>query len=83
MARLWVGRSIGPRDRLGWVTSPATGGDVAVYGKSNENTLLPTLLGDPGGWGAIVTMDAIGCQKEIVARIRDAGADSATPDPTF
>lgn len=43
--------------------------------KSNEITAIPRLLELLTLNGAIVTIDAMGCQKEIAARIVDAGAD--------
>ena len=50
-------------------------GQVAVEGKSNEIAAIPKLLEMLDLMGAIVTIDALGCQKEIAAEIRDAGAD--------
>ena len=50
-------------------------GQRAVDGKSNEITAIPELLAMLDLKGAIVTLDAMGCQKEIVATIRQAGAD--------
>ena len=43
--------------------------------KSNEITAIPKLLEILDLQGAIVTIDALGCQKDIAAQIRDAGAD--------
>jgi predicted transposase YbfD/YdcC len=50
-------------------------GQVAVDCKSNEITAIPKLLELLDVSGAIVTIDAMGCQKEIAAKVRAAGAD--------
>ena len=50
-------------------------GQQAVDGKSNEITAVPELLKLLELAGAIVTYDAMGCQKEIAQAIREAGAD--------
>jgi predicted transposase YbfD/YdcC len=50
-------------------------GQVAVDSKSNEITAIPKLLDLLDISGAIVTIDAMGCQKEIAAKIRDGGGD--------
>src|SRR4051812_44025756 len=50
-------------------------GQCEVDGKSNEITAIPELLDSLHLDGAIVTLDAMGCQKEIAARIRAKGAD--------
>jgi predicted transposase YbfD/YdcC len=50
-------------------------GQVAVDEKSNEITAIPKLLELLQLKGAIVTIDAMGCQKEIVAKIRAGGGD--------
>lgn len=46
-------------------------GQVAVDGKSNEITAIPELLELLTVQGAVVTIDAMGCQKEIAAKIRE------------
>ena len=46
-------------------------GQVAVEGKSNEITAIPQLLALLETKGAVVTIDAMGCQKEIAAKIRE------------
>ena len=46
-----------------------------VDGKSNEIAAIPELLGVLRLDGCIVTLDAMGCQKEIAERIRAKGAD--------
>jgi len=48
-------------------------GQVAVEGKSNEITAIPRLLELLQTKGAVVTIDAMGCQKEIAAKIRARG----------
>jgi predicted transposase YbfD/YdcC len=50
-------------------------GQVAVDGKSNEITAIPRLLKMLSISGAIVTIDAMGCQKEIARTIRGREAD--------
>jgi predicted transposase YbfD/YdcC len=50
-------------------------GQRAVADKSNEITAIPELLKILELTGAIVTIDAMGCQTEIAAAIRDKGAD--------
>jgi predicted transposase YbfD/YdcC len=50
-------------------------GQVAVDQKSNEITAIPKLLEMLWISGAIVTIDAMGCQKEIARTIRDRKAD--------
>jgi predicted transposase YbfD/YdcC len=47
----------------------------AVDGHSNEITAIPELVRLLDLKGAVVTIDAMGCQKEIVAAIRDQGGD--------
>jgi predicted transposase YbfD/YdcC len=46
---------------------------VAAEEKSNEITAIPRLLALLDLNGAVVTIDALGCQKEIAARVRDGG----------
>jgi predicted transposase YbfD/YdcC len=46
-------------------------GQVAVEGKSNEITAIPQVLELLQTKGAVVTIDAMGCQKEIAAKIRE------------
>ena len=50
-------------------------GQVAVDEKSNEITAVPRLLELLDLRGAVVTLDAMHCQKETVAKIRERGAD--------
>jgi predicted transposase YbfD/YdcC len=47
----------------------------AVDGKSNEITAIPEVLALLDVRGAVVTIDAMGCQKAITAKITEAGAD--------
>lgn len=50
-------------------------GQVKVDEKSNEITAIPQLLDLLEISGCIVTIDAMGCQKAIAAKIIDQGAD--------
>ncbi len=50
-------------------------GQVRCQEKSNEITAIPELLRILDLGGCIVTIDAMGCQKEIVREIVDKGAD--------
>jgi predicted transposase YbfD/YdcC len=50
-------------------------GQVAVDEKSNEITAIPKLLDLLDVQGAFVSIDAMGCQKEIAAKIRERGGD--------
>jgi predicted transposase YbfD/YdcC len=50
-------------------------GQEAVAGKGNEITAIPLLLERLELTGALVTMDAIGCQREVAKAIRAKGAD--------
>ena len=59
-----------------WATANCLSlGQVAVAEKSNEITAIPQLLELLDIRGALVTIDAMGCQKEIAARIVDGGGD--------
>jgi predicted transposase YbfD/YdcC len=59
-----------------WATEVRlTLGQVAVDEKSNEITAIPKLLEMLEIAGALVTIDAMGCQKEIAATIRAQQAD--------
>lgn len=59
-----------------WATdSHLSLGQVAVAEKSNEITAIPKLLELLDVNGALVTLDAMGCQKEIAQAIRDQGGD--------
>ncbi len=50
-------------------------GQFKVDEKSNEITAIPQLLDVLEISGCIVTIDAMGCQKKIIKKIRDKGAD--------
>ena len=50
-------------------------GQVKVSNKSNEIIAIPKLLEMLTIEGAIVTIDAMGCQREIAQKILDKGAD--------
>ena len=50
-------------------------GQLAVDGKSNEITAVPKLLDMLAIEGAIVTIDAIGCQRAIARKIVEKKAD--------
>lgn len=50
-------------------------GQVKVDGKSNEITAIPTLLDRIDVKGCIVTLDAMGCQKEIAKKIVEKSGD--------
>jgi predicted transposase YbfD/YdcC len=59
-----------------WATEARlTLGQVAVDAKSNEITAIPLLLELLDLRDCIVTIDAIGCQKNIATAIRDRDAD--------
>jgi hypothetical protein len=73
--------SQGAKDRVkplhlvsAWATSQGvTLGQVAVDEKSNEITAIPKLLDMLELSGAIVSIDAMGCQKEIAKKIVRGG----------
>ena len=50
-------------------------GQLATEEKSNEITAIPELIANIEVSGAIVTIDAAGCQKNIASQIIDAGGD--------
>jgi predicted transposase YbfD/YdcC len=50
-------------------------GQVVVHEKSNEITAIPELLDLLDVSGALVTIDAMGCQREIADRIREREGD--------
>jgi predicted transposase YbfD/YdcC len=59
-----------------WATEHSLSlGQVAVEGKSNEITAIPQLLELLELKGALVTIDAMGCQKEIAKKIVEGGGD--------
>ena len=59
-----------------WATrNTLTLGQVRTEEKSNEITAIPQLLNLLDLQGCIVTIDAMGCQREIAQQIVDRGAD--------
>lgn len=50
-------------------------GQLKVSDKSKEITAIPALLGNLLLSGSVITIDAIGCQKEIASKIIDQQAD--------
>jgi predicted transposase YbfD/YdcC len=72
-----AGSPLGPLHLVSaWATQAnLTLGQVAVDGKSNEITAIPKLLELLDLNGALVTIDAIGCQKAIAKRVVDGGGD--------
>lgn len=50
-------------------------GQLTVEAKSNEITAIPGLLALLDLSGAVVTIDAMGCQKNIARQIREQGGD--------
>lgn len=59
-----------------WATESGPSlGQVAVEEKSNEITAIPQWLEILDLRGALVTIDAMGCQKDIAANIREREAD--------
>jgi predicted transposase YbfD/YdcC len=50
-------------------------GQVKVDDKSNEITAIPKLLSRLDIAGAVVTIDAMGCQKKIATQIKQQGGD--------
>jgi len=59
-----------------WATAQRLSlGQVAVDAKSNEITAIPALLELLDLQGALVTIDAMGCQKDIAAKIIAGGGD--------
>ena len=72
-ARRTVGRSALHVVSAWAVENHLTLGQVATDAKSNEITAIPELLELLDLEGAVVTIDAMGCQKEIAAKIIDGG----------
>jgi predicted transposase YbfD/YdcC len=69
--------SLGPLHLVSaWVTQYHLSlGQVAVNAKSNEITAIPKLLETLDLHGALVTIDAMGCQKAIAEKIVKGGGD--------
>jgi predicted transposase YbfD/YdcC len=57
------------------VENHLTLGQVATHAKSNEITAIPELLKALDLEGAVVTIDAMGCQKDIAAAIVQGGGE--------
>jgi predicted transposase YbfD/YdcC len=72
-----AGSSLGPLHLVSaWATQAnLTLAQVAVDGKSNEITAIPQLLELLDLSGALVTIDAIGCQKAIARQVVAGGGD--------
>jgi predicted transposase YbfD/YdcC len=72
-----AGSALGPLHLVSaWATQAhLTLAQVAVDGKSNEITAIPQLLELLDLNGALVTIDAIGCQKAIANQIVAGGGD--------
>lgn len=63
-----------------WSTANSVSlGQIAVAEKSNEIPAIPKLLELLDLHGALVTIDAMGCQKGIAAKIVDGGGDYVLP----
>lgn len=59
-----------------WATEQGVAlGQVATDAKSNEITAIPQLLEQIDLKGTLITIDAMGCQKEIVKQIVAGGGD--------
>src|SRR5579859_2355516 len=72
-----AGSALGPLHLVSaWAAqAQVTLGQVAVDGKSNEITAIPKLLELLDLRGALLTVDAIGCQKKIARQIVEGGGD--------
>jgi predicted transposase YbfD/YdcC len=69
------GRSAIPMVSAWAVENQLSLGQVVVQEKSNEITAIPALLEFLEISGALITIDAMGCQTEIADRIRQGGGD--------
>lgn len=68
--------SITPHILTAWATNQGLAlGQLRVDNKSNEITAIPELLKEIFVKGSVITIDAMGCQKNIVADIIDKEAD--------
>jgi predicted transposase YbfD/YdcC len=54
-------------------------GQLAVADKANEIVAIPRLLDLLDLRGAVVTIDAIGCQREVAAKVVEGGGDYVLP----
>lgn len=71
------GKGLGPLHLVSaWASEQGVSlGQLATEEKSNEITAIPQLLEQIDVRGALVTIDAMGCQKEIAKKIRAGGGD--------
>lgn len=74
-------QNLGPLHMVSvWATEQRlTLGQVATAEKSNEITAIPLVLDLVDVQGAVVTIDAMGCQKEIARDIVTRGGDYVLP----
>jgi predicted transposase YbfD/YdcC len=72
-----AGRNLGPLHIVSaWASEEGVAlGQVATDAKSNEITAIPQLLEQIELPGALITIDAMGCQKDIVEQIVAGGGD--------
>jgi len=72
-----AGNGLGPLHLVSaWSTKNGLSlGQVATEEKSNEIRVIPELIDRIDVKGAVVTIDAMGCQKQIAKRIIDARGD--------
>lgn len=73
-----AGKELGPLHIVSaWASEEGIAlGQVATESKSNEITAIPVLLEQLELSDTIVTIDALGCQKEIVQQIKRGGGDA-------
>jgi predicted transposase YbfD/YdcC len=73
-----AGKDLGPLHIVSaWASEEGMAlGQVATEAKSNEITAIPILLEQLDVANTIITIDAMGCQKEIVTMIVAAGGDA-------
>jgi predicted transposase YbfD/YdcC len=71
------GKGLGPLHIVSaWASEEGIAlGQVAAEAKSNEITAIPLLLKQIELAGTLVTIDAMGCQKEIAGAIAEGGGD--------
>ncbi len=59
-----------------WVAEyQITPGQLETEEKSNEIAVIPEIIDMPDIEGSTVTVDAMGCQKQIAGKIQEKGAD--------
>lgn len=73
-----AGQELGPLHLVSaWASEEGVAlGQVATDGKSNEITAIPVLLEQLALPDTIVTIDAMGCQKDILRQIKRGGGDA-------